>query len=177
MSNVRRIIFLDVDGVLNCSDWYDSIAEELQKHREYNIKHHFNPDAVKLLNQLECAEVVISSSWGYSEDVVNVLKESGLLLPIIGGTVHLEMVHNYLCRGNSIAKYLNEELGLNMVTYSYSHGNWSEERNGVPIIKFVIFDDNDDFLICQAKNLVQTDNEHGLTQDHIDKAKKILDYE
>ena len=75
-----KIVFLDVDGVLNSEVFFTSAPKE---ERETMM----DSKAVKLLNQLEGAMVVISSSWG--EDAINVLRDKGLELPILGCTKHV----------------------------------------------------------------------------------------
>ena len=40
--------------------------------------------------------------------------------------------------------------------------------------EYVIFDDDKDMLLGQAENFVWVDGRHGITQEHIDKARKIL---
>jgi len=52
--NKTKIIFLDIDGVLAGYDY-------LVKERSFIDK-----EKIQLINQLEGAEIVISSSWGYN---------------------------------------------------------------------------------------------------------------
>lgn len=164
----RRIVFLDIDGVVNSEDWYNKT-----KGRSGD----FDPEAIKLLNQLKDvdAEVVISSSWG--EDGIKHLQEVGLELPIIGCTEHFYT--DWMCRGNEIEKWLVEtfdgmatKYGYDEVTgrpyyQKYSHLNGDYE--------FVILDDDCDFLLGQKDNFIQTSRRTGITQDDIDKAKTILE--
>lgn len=66
----------------------------------------------KLLNTLGdiSAEIVISSSWGYDEGrTEKTLRACGLTLPIIGYTTHYH--ENWLCRGNEIEKWLQDNIG------------------------------------------------------------------
>lgn len=60
-----NIIFLDIDGVLNCEK---AFKDGYCKYKEWNNDHHmsFYPPSKKLLNKLiekTDAKIVISSSW------------------------------------------------------------------------------------------------------------------
>ena len=90
----KKILFLDIDGVLASYDYLLSLKGFIDKEK------------VALLNMLKPydVEVVISSSWGYNEDTVKQLTACGLELPIIGGTEHF--YSDWMCRGNEIAKWL-----------------------------------------------------------------------
>jgi hypothetical protein len=166
MGNWKKIIFLDVDGVLNSDDWYNKTRGRSGD---------FDPEAIALLNQLQDveAEVVISSSWG--ESAIKPLQDVGLKLPILGITQHF--YQDWLCRGNEIEKWLLDNFG-GMAT------KYGENEDGVPYYRsynhnhgdyeYVIFDDDSDFLLGQANNFIQTARKTGLTQAVIEKAKKIL---
>ena len=60
---MRKILFLDIDGVLNSKEWFKQFYED--KHKTYDP---LDPNLVKKLNSLDC-EVVISSSWGMTTGV------------------------------------------------------------------------------------------------------------
>lgn len=148
---MKRFIFLDIDGVCN--------SEEFLTHRVY-LHTPIDPNVTKLLNVL-CeetgAKIVISSSWGYSEDTLRRLKEAGLNTDyVIGGTVHLEFGKSYLVRGNSIAKWLDEN-----TTY-YDD------------FEYVIFDDDTDMLLSQIDNFIHTNSQVGITEEDCKRAKDIL---
>ena len=164
---MKRIIFIDIDGVCNSDNFFTKT-----KGRSGS----FDPEAIKLLNQLESidAEVVISSSWG--EDAIKPLKDVGLMLPIIGCTEHFHT--DWMCRGNEIEKWLIEHFGGMGTKYG-------KDQNGVPYYRkhfkdtetdyeYVIFDDDTDFLLGQIDNFIHIDRQTGLTQADIDKAIKIL---
>ena len=73
-TNKDRIIFLGIDGVINSEDWF----------RNDRAKGNVDPKAIQLLNTLEGASVVVSSSWGYDNGrTEKTLKEVGLTLPIV----------------------------------------------------------------------------------------------
>ena len=148
----RKILFLDIDGVLASYDFLKTGSGFIDKEK------------VALLNKLKPygVEVVISSSWGYNEDTVKQLTECGLELPIIGGTEHF--YNDWICRGNEIAKWLFNTFGdYNVFTgrpYNYNGNDY----------EYVILDDNDDMLMCQKDNFIQVDIDTALTEEHIKKS-------
>lgn len=117
----------------------------------------FDPHVIELLNQLEDLDVkvVISSSWGDMAD--KPLHDVGLRLPIVGHTEHFYT--SWLCRGNEIAKWIDVNIFQEHIDDRFS---------------YVIFDDDKDMLMEQKENFVWIDSRHGVTQKHIDKARKIL---
>ena len=153
----RKILFLDIDGVLASYDFLKTGSGFIDKEK------------VALLNKLKPygVEVVISSSWGYNEDTVKQLTACGLELPIIGGTEHF--YNDWICRGNEIAKWLfNTFDDYNVFTgrpYNYNGNDY----------EYVILDDNDDMLMCQKDNFIQVDIDTALTEEDINKAIDIFE--
>lgn len=163
MKNYKRIIFLDIDGVVTTSENYGRI----------------DPNCVKKLNKLKDigAEVVISSSWGYDEGrTEKTLIGCGLELPIVGYTDHY--YEDWLCRGNEIEKWLRNNFGGMCTKYGTDYDDVPYYRkhyhdNDIDY-EFVIFDDDADMLLGQKDNFIQTDEELGITDEDIEKARKIL---
>ena len=154
----RKILFLDIDGVLASTDFLrESGGKFIDKQK------------IALLNKLKPygVEVVISSSWGYNDDTVKELTECGLELPIIGGTEHFHS--DWLCRGNEIAKWLNDNCGdfdvFDGAAYSYSDEDY----------EYVILDDDVDMLMCQKDNFIRVDSYEALTEEDIENAIDILE--
>lgn len=167
MGNWKKIVFLDIDGTVSGKQWFIKT-----KGRSGDI----SPEAIALLNQLKDigAEVVISSSWG--ESGIKPLQDVGLELPIIGVTEHFDA--GWLCRGNEIEKWLLDNFkgmgtkyGLDDDGFPYYRKHYRDELTDY---EYVIFDDDTDFLLGQANNFIRTDGNTGLTQENIDKARKIL---
>ena len=92
MESKRKILFLDIDGVLAGYDFLKT------------GKGFIDPEKVALLNTLEDAEIVISSSWGTTAK--DPLEKLGLKLPIVGYTEHYHQ--DWVCRGNEIDKWLHD---------------------------------------------------------------------
>ena len=170
MCDWKKVVFLDIDGVVNSEQWYNKT-----KGRSGD----FDPEAIVLLNQLKDigAEVVISSSWG--ESGVKPLQDVGLELPIVGVTEHFYV--DWFCRGNEIEKWL-------LVNFEGMGTKYGCDDSGMPYYRkrygneltdyeYVIIDDDTDFLLGQVGNFIHVDRNTGITQADIDKARKILNRE
>lgn len=146
MKKPLRIIFLDIDGVLNNQGCFE--GQQLDP---------IDPNALKLLNRLVIdtdACIVISSSWRIGNTLhwlQIMLEKAGFDFPerIIGATI--EIIGRNKTRGQEIAMWLDQ----------------------VSVDSFVILDDDDDMEPVQDR-LIQTTFEHGLLQEHIDKARDML---
>jgi hypothetical protein len=156
----QPIVFLDIDGVLNSIQF-------MQKHPKTRTQ--LDRDAIKLLNQLTeetGCKYVISSTWRLLhalDKLGEVLKEHGFTGEIIGKTPDLRIGKYSDCiqRGNEVLAWIKEHPELTGAAY------WD-------YTKYVIFDDDSDFLLCQRNNFVNTDGYVGLTPKCIFLAKKIL---
>jgi hypothetical protein len=164
-----KIIFLDLDGVVNSdvyteSELYKQATAGMSDAKIMLVAHHLHldPDALALLNDLVArsgAEVVLSSTWRtkYSpEEVTEMLKGRGGNFTVTASTPRLERRTRdaqFYTRGQEIAAYLN---------------NLKEKPE-----TFVILDDRDDMEKLK-NNLVLTDPKYGITISDVDKALKIL---
>lgn len=143
-----KIIFLDIDGVLNSGEYV----------RKNNIRglmgtEGIDPEAVTRLNQIveaTGAVVVVSSSWRFGTPLPTLdhyLTKRGFLGYIIGATPVLPSE-----RGDEIGLWLR----------------------AVPVVdKFVIIDDDAD-MGNLMDHLIKTSWETGLQDEHVDMAIKIL---
>lgn len=166
-----KIIFLDIDNVLN-SDDYMATPEYQAETAPYksgweilNKAHHthLDPKAVQLMNRLvdeTGAKVVLSSTWRirYSLEEMNaMLKSRGATFEVSDKTpAKMSSRH----RGYEVAEYL-EDL---------------KELEGIEPEAFVILDDLDQFPQYRQQ-FIMTLEKNGLTQEHVDKAIKILNGE
>lgn len=153
----KKILFLDIDGVLASYDYLLSLKGFIDKEK------------VALLNMLKSydVEVVISSSWGYNDDTVKALTACGLELPIIGGTEHFYT--DWMCRGNEIAKWLVDTFDEYNV-YTGKASSYSGKD-----YEYVILDDDEDMLMCQKDNFIHVDRYTALTEENIKKAIDIFE--
>lgn len=143
-----KILFLDIDGVMNSHASALNSGGDLTK---------FAPEAVSTLNavlQETGACVVISSSWRCSrtmEEMCILLEEQGVVCSVVGMTPDLSgydsatKIYTAPPRGLEIAMWLHET---------------EESIEGICIV-----DDGDDMEDLKHK-LVQTTWEHGLTTEH-----------
>ena len=195
-----KIIFLDIDGVLNCQQGYidgfcgyvDGPGFKYQK---------FYPPSKDLLNKLiedTGAKVVISSSWRKDglHRMQEIWKAEGMSGEVIDTTPSLYLQKNgsiqfwngheskhptpkikgySIPRGCEIQYWLNDK--------GFSHINWSEEeqnnyisRSG--ITNYIIIDDDSDMLYNQRNHFVHVypspRNNEGFKDEHYEKAKQIL---
>ena len=188
----KRYIFLDVDGVLNHPEFYESrrlVGGHLSSHVTH-LSSHVDPKCIKLLNQLEGCEVVMITSWSH-EECMEVLPKLGLKLPVIGGVKARELAYQWIVRGNSIAEWFVDNYG-SMPRDSFFDSfepdgwwhpgrNWDFEKGEFRLVKeskfgisYVIFDDNADMLMDQKNHFIHINPHTGITQEDINKAKQIL---
>ena len=165
-----KIIFLDIDGVLNsdaycASDLYKEATAGMSDAEVMLIAHHLHldPDAIKLMNDLvdrSGAEVVLSSTWRtkYSpNEMTDMLKGRGATFKITDSTpVLFGKLSERIPRGKEIGEYL--------------------KKLSAQPESFVILDDYEDMLKLKT-NLVRTDSRYGLTIANVNKALKILNGE
>lgn len=151
---VKKIIFLDIDGVLVTESHLRNISGMLSSTLAKDGHTVFDPNAVsnlkKILTKTD-AEIVISSTWriGIGTEGMRKIWE-GRNMPgnIIGCTQSLI--------GNNRGKEIQNWLDTNQCD------------------SFVIIDDEDDMLISQLNNFVQTTSFRGLTNKAAEKAIKCL---
>lgn len=131
-----KVIFLDIDGVLNSDEYLDKVKKsEIQ-----GIERDIDVEKVKLLKRAideTGARVVLSSSWRYTRNARD-LKE---------------LLANYGIRVDS-TPYIQDERGLEIK-------KWLSENQGVE--DFIILDDEifDSFDEKLIKKLVKISNENG----------------
>jgi hypothetical protein len=151
MSETMKVLFLDIDGVLNS-------RRTLIAHNGY--PHGFEPDQMKMFDHAALglirdlcrhsgAVVVLSSSWRILHLVEEVA--AGFDLPVIDRTPSL--AGN---RGQEIAAWLA------------AHPS---------VVVYAIVDDNSDMLESQRTHFVQTSEEEGLSFRDYAALKRILNGE
>ncbi|GJQ44086.1 MAG: hypothetical protein JETCAE03_35840 [Ignavibacteriaceae bacterium] len=156
---MKKIIFLDVDGVLN------SEVDYLLNNKDIDERTDLAKRPMELLNDLIAetgAEVVISSTWRLGETVESMQKmfdEKGFRGKIIGLTERLGRGN---LRGNEILQWIKDN-------QEYLDGKYYSNFD-----TYVIFDDDSDMLLWQKDNFIQIDSYAGLTYNKTYKAKHIL---
>lgn len=164
---MRKVIFLDIDGVLNTKWWYTQMDKNTPKDK---YDYAFDPNAVANLKRIideTGADIVISSSWksfGFSE-LEDMWQERGLpgkLIGITPNSVSDEMLLNadldhielFSIRGTEIKEWLT--------------------KNGRHVSQYAIIDDMDNMLPEQQSHFVKTDPEMGISKDNVNQAIQIL---
>lgn len=158
-----NIIFLDIDGVLNCQLFY---TEQGKNNGGTYCENQICKERVSWLNAL-CldvdAKVVISSTWRLGrtvDELKSIFLEVGGTFEIIDKTPNLR--HEGCVRGNEIYHWVekNREL-LGVMSASDFH-------------TYVIIDDDSDMLLWQREHFFQTDSYSGLTPNTCYKIKRFL---
>ena len=151
----EKIVFADIDGVLNSRQSITNAhyKGEYSRYNTYPAPYH-----VKQLNkiiELTNAKVVISSTWRIGKSISE-LRHILLLADFKGNLVDttpiLDKSDPDIIRGMEIRAWLDLHPDIR---------------------KFVILDEDSD-MGNLTPHLVQTTFEWGLTEEHIDKAVKIL---
>lgn len=160
-----NIIFLDIDGVLNCHSFYESRDKNILDSNKFD---HYKSDIcqmrIDLLNDL-CKDinalVVISSTWriGKSlQELQDILNYCGATFKIIGKTDHLGYE-----RGIEISKWLKDNISKLIPNCLY-----------FDFYNYVIIDDDSDMLLNQSLHFFQTDVYSGLTPNICYKIKRFF---
>lgn len=131
-----KAIFLDVDGVLNSDEYFDSVSDS----DDDSIENEIDMDKIKLLKEavdLTDAQVVLSSSWRYTRKAQSL---RGLLIE--NGIV------------TDVTPFLQNKRGLEIKSWL---------KNNPDVDDFVILDDEvfdsyDDFLLSK---LIKTSDSNG----------------
>jgi hypothetical protein len=182
-----KVIFLDIDGVLNSNDWYvyrrdnvpmDSVSAQYPFYE-------FDPRAIERLNRIiesTEAKIVVSSSWRHGETVESMqilFDRIQLKGEIIGLTPSLHCKKPYIDsggytipRGCEIDWWLKNEGDFQRI-------NWSREEQQKYIDKaivknYIILDDDSDMLFGQREHFIHTPFMHGLIDEHVEMAISIL---
>lgn len=167
---MKKVIFLDIDGVLNSDEWYeDFFGNELYKKVDKKGNQVYDHDLsfkhIALLNSIAtCVKdvgIVITSTWRFDmEDTEARLKKQGLTIPIIGitDTNNSAGIYGTVPRGMQIYKWIHDEI----------------KKTGDSLLNYVIFDDDIDMLYVQRNNFIHIDYLKGLTKKDVEKAIQIL---
>ena len=171
MDKPIRVIFLDIDGVLNsfAEDRRKTIKENGMTNRGYvTFAEMWCPEEVpsknlmKIANSFPNTEVVISSVWRFQCDSCHIWE---CLLFAAGGRTAPISVHFNACTPRSVG---DKPRGYDIQQWLDKHGENVES--------FVILDDDYDLEPYMSRAVI-VDGEVGLTEADVDKAIDILERE
>ncbi len=164
---MKKVIFLDIDGVLNTKWWYTQMDRNSPRD-QYGYA--FDPKAVANLKRIveeTGADIVISSSWksfGFSE-LEEMWTDRGLPGKLIGVTP------------NSVSDELLLEADIDSIELFHIRGKEIKEwltKHGKNVSNYAIIDDMDNMLPEQQSHFVQTNPEFGITEEDAEKAIAII---
>lgn len=161
-----KIIFLDIDGVLNHSSFYKNLSPD-KEDKPYPLSE-IDPVCVMYLNDI-CAQsgakVVVSSTWRHGRtigELQNILNKCGFRGEIIDVTPCLDKHGRWVQRGNEIWEWIqNNEFLLKYECY-FSYNT------------YVILDDDIDMLYRQKNNFIHVNSLIGLTPGNVTEALRML---
>lgn len=165
---MKNLIFLDIDGVLNC-DLFFAEKRQAERVREANPPFAFEKgnicqERLEMFNKL-CREtdsaVVLSSTWRTGKTVEWLQKmffEVGGTFQLLDKTGHC---HSRI-RGAEIAQWLEKNC---KATFGIDYFDF---------YRYAIIDDDSDMLLLQAPNFFQTDSYSGLTPNTCYKIKRFF---
>lgn len=159
-----KIIFLDIDGVLNNrKSFFEAPQEDIDNPIFAMSELCFDKECVAELNRIireTGAAMVMSSSWRLFFPVAQLALIRAGLPACIDWTRQAKLSG---CRGMNISGWMED------------WSDPSEPHSSVfRIESYVIIDDSSDMLPSQQNNFVNTDEEKGLTREDADRAIEIL---
>lgn len=174
---VDRIIFLDIDGVLNSERWAKKFYKMIKsKENIEGINDLCDPYAtnmlIELLNEIN-AKIVLSSSWR-SKTIEETIKDFSTfrhkpfhkLVPyLIGVTPRFK---ERLIRGEEIQYWINWIKTDKLIKYKLIKEDIEIDEN----FKYIILDDDNDMLDNQ--NFIRIDNKIGISKEYIKQIRKYF---
>lgn len=175
-------LFLDIDGVLNSSAWFEAQQEQVNAYvlDPDDENKGIDPDAVAHLNRIVQATgaiIVISSTWRKLHSLPHIerlLHYRGFSHKgrIIGATPDLQ--GGFMTP--AFAKFIQENPEYRH-RYSNTRGNEIQAwLDAVPGVQSLVILDDDDDMAHLSPLLVKTDNRIGLTSEDADRAIARLVY-
>ena len=171
-----KIIFLDIDGVLNCETAYKNGYCKYVHGEAHDRYQAFYPPSKELINKLieeTGAKVVISSTWRSSG--LDWMQKVWKLEKMSGEVIDITPFHSERYRGFEIQKWLQDN--------NHQDINWSKKLQQEYIDKsgienYIIIDDDSDMLYGQRNNFVHVlpspRNISGFNKRYYNKALRIL---
>jgi len=171
INNMKKYIFLDIDGVLATPKSIEGVGGEWKIE---DVKQ----ELLKNIIDSTGAEIVLSSSWRKwdLESTKEFMKDAGFWFSdlIVGVTIRAYQyidrttkIHLSIPRGVEIHQWIDTNV------HSDNGKNWKRKKLGEDY-QYVILDDDRDMLYVQRNNFVNTNSTLGLTEEDCEKAVEIL---
>lgn len=143
-----KILFLDVDGVLNCANF---MARRVKGER-FTMIDPMRSLLVHRICEATGCKIVVSSSWRHSPDGLEEIKTAVGAFNVIDKTPRTVLPLAKFERGCEIKEWLDRH-----------------DLENEPVKRYAILDDDNDMLTEQLPNFFRTDWEgEGLTQEIAD---------
>ena len=181
-----KIIFLDIDGVLNCESAYRNGECQYQEWIwEDGRKDHYQRFCIRskeLLNKLideTGAKIVISSTWrhGGIDFMKKVWEMEEMSGEIIGITPSMRANGYNIPRGMEIKYYLENDLKFHHINWDLTIQQEYMDKSGIE--NYIIIDDDSDMLYNQRNHFVHVlpspRNIDGFNQHYYEIAKSMLE--
>lgn len=151
-----KIIFLDVDGVLNSVTFYEKfLSEGIDCDREDILDQTALCRLAKIVRDTN-AGIVISSSWRWDANALRILTTQLAVYGIIPIGTTIQEIRVNLSRAEEIRMWLKEHPEVN---------------------NYVVLDDDVMDVEEIASHHIKTNFNKGLEMNHVEQAKKILNGE
>jgi len=166
---MQKILFLDIDGVLNTALWYGPKDNKAPKDK---WGYTFDPMSVANLKRIvdeTGAEIVISSSWKCIG--LPMLRRMWKARKLPGRII--DATPDCMCDEGM----LNMDVDFDLIDIGASRGYEIREwlsRHGEQVSHYAILDDMYEMLPEQQSHLVMTDSETGITDEDADRVIEIL---
>lgn len=151
-----KVIFLDIDGVLNSAEW-DRHIQSFPYGARFNSCYLLSQEMILRLQDIVCqtsANIVLISSWRWEPRAFNVLIKQ------------LNLYHLSI-----------EDIADDSYTRTDEVKNWLKQHSYLYVTSYVIVDDYDDGFSKDEElscHYVQPSYEHGLTDEKAAEIIKIL---
>ena len=168
---MSKILFLDIDGVLNTERQHDHCVEAGEAYVD-NFAYAYDPVAVanlkRIVDETE-VDIVISSSWKFWG--LSTMQKLWASRELPGKVVDVTPNH--------VSDELLLSVDLSIMDMPAGKGSEIKEwldTKGNQVINYAILDDVPDMLPEQQSHFVQTDPRVGITKDDAEKIIEILTY-
>lgn len=171
-SNPVNILFLDFDGVVNCSDLKVGLVNVQQ-----NGKRHFDTYVPSLCKNVEKLihkfnfKVVISSAWRGTFDIITmrdiVNNQMGIDCEVIDYTTRYVLDTDYKSR------YEDDPVNAKSHERGLQISHWLSERK-YTVANYLVLDDSLDASYGHEDNYYRVNNVHGFTETALEEAIKLF---